>query len=229
MLQEQAPDTIALAGIACSVDEARTVIGNATPDLVFLDVQLHDQTGFDLLQQLPAHRFEVIFTTAYDQYAVQAFRCSALDYLLKPIDAADLQQALGKITAVKEKNDATTRLSTLLYNLQCLQGTYKRICVPVMNGFTFIQVSDIVQCQSDINYTNIYFTDRQKLLVAKTLKEFEELLKEYNFYRVHNSHLVNLAYVKEYKKSGFITMTDNSVIPVSTRRKEEFLKKLTNL
>lgn len=143
---------------------------------------------------------------------------------------AELKAQLTEVQQqVHQQNENNARLTTLLHSLQSLQGAQKRICVPVMNGFTCIQVNDIIQCQSDINYTHLFFTDKQKLLVAKTLKEFEELLKEYNFCRVHNSHLVNLAYVKEYKKSGFITMTDNSVIPVSTRRKEEFLKKLINL
>lgn len=229
LLQELAADNITVLGIADSVEEARLLIENTRPDLIFLDVELHDKTGFELLQQLPHHSFDVIFTTAYDKYAVQAIKCSALDYLLKPIDTEDLQQALSKVIDKKAATDTNDRLNTLLYNLQCLQGLQKRICVPVMNGYTFIHAHEIIQCQSDINYTYILFTDKPKLLVAKTLKEFEDLLKEYNFYRVHNSHLVNMAYVKEYKKSGFITMTDDSIIPVSTRRKEEFLKKLTNL
>jgi len=112
-----------------------------------------------------------------------------------------------------------------------LHGASKRICVPVLTGFIFLQVNDIVRCESDINYTTIYMNDKQKIVVAKTLKEFEELLGAYNFFRVHNSHLINLAYIKSFNKGkgGFITLADNSEIEVSTRRKEEFLKKLSSM
>lgn len=131
---------------------------------------------------------------------------------------------------VAELKAQLTEVQLQMQQLQInMKGPQQRICIPVMNGITCIQVIDIIYCQSEINYTHLFFTNKQKLLVAKTLKEFEELLKEYNFCRVHNSHLVNLAYVKEYKKSGFITMTNNSIIPVSTRRREEFLNKLINL
>ena len=117
----------------------------------------------------------------------------------------------------------------VFYNLKNIQSTSKKICVPVMSGMVFLQVSDILRCESEVNYTNIFLKDKQKLVVAKTLKEFEELLGDYNFYRVHNSHLVNLAYIKSYNKGkgGYVTMEDGSVIEVSTRRKEDFLKRLS--
>lgn len=222
--------SIELCGSFKSVDEGIKAIKQIQPALVFLDVEIHDKTGFDLLKQLPEINFEVIFTTAYDKYAVQAFKFSAIDYLLKPIDAAELQTAIEKLNSKFSQKEISQKFDTLFHNLKTIQGASKRICVPVVSGLVFIQVSDIIRCESEINYTKIFLKDKQKLLVAKTLKEFEELLSEYNFFRVHNSHLVNLAYIKSYNKGkgGSVIMEDNSEIEVSTRRKEEFLKRLAN-
>jgi two-component system, LytTR family, response regulator len=158
----------------------------------------------------------------------QAFKFSAIDYLLKPVDREDLKAAIGRLSDKIHKTNASKKIDTLIHNLH---GASKRICVPVVTGLVFLQVNDIIRCQSDVNYTTLYLRDRQKLVVAKTLKEFEELLTDYNFFRVHNSHLINLAYIKNYNKGkgGFLTMTDQSIVEVSTRRKEEFMKKLSEL
>jgi two-component system LytT family response regulator len=216
---------IQLIGCFNTVYDALSGIKKLQPDLIFLDMQINDKTGFDLLQQSEQINFEVIFTTAYEKYAVQAFKFSAIDYLLKPVDASDLKSALDKLNDKISKNDKSKKIDALLHNMQ---SASKRICVPVINGLVFLQVTDIIRCQSEINYTNIFLKDKQKLLVAKTLKEFEEMLADYNFFRVHNSHLINLAYIKSYNKGkgGYVTMMDNSSIEVSTRRKDEFLKKL---
>ncbi|HSC37389.1 MAG TPA: LytTR family DNA-binding domain-containing protein, partial [Chitinophagaceae bacterium] len=133
-----------------------------------------------------------------------------------------------KLARKKERKEWPDKLDTLLHNLKTIEGNSKRIGIPTINGFTFLQVNDIIRCQSEINYTTLFLKDKQKITVAKTLKEFEELLCDYNFYRVHNSHLINLACIKNYNKGkgGFVLMSDNSEIEVSTRRKEEFLKKL---
>lgn len=231
LLNQFAPETVYLSASATSVEEGIQAIRDHAPDLIFLDVQLHDKTAFDLLGQLPLRNFNIIFTTAYDQYAVRAFRFSALDYLLKPIDADELMQAIRKHALEKEKKDTKEKLEALLHNVKSLHSTTKRICVPVMTGIAFIQIGDIIRCQSKVNYTTFYLKDQPNMVVAKTLKEFEELLSEFNFFRVHNSHLVNMAYIKSYNKGkgGYITMTDNSSIEVSTRRKEEFLKKLAGI
>jgi two-component system LytT family response regulator len=170
----------------------------------------------------------VIFATAYEKYAVQAFKFSAIDYLLKPVDADDLKQAVNKLQQKISKEEATKKFETLFYNLRNIQGNTKRITVPTVKGFEFLQVNDIVRCQSDINYTIIFLKDKQKITVAKTLKEFEELLIDHNFFRVHNSHLINLFYIKSYNKGkgGTVVMADNSQVEVSTRRKDDFLKRL---
>ena len=198
---------------------------------MFLDVQLQDKTGFDLLQQFNEINFEVIFTTAHEKYAVQAFKFSAVDYLLKPEDADDLKQAINKLQQKISKEEVSKKFDVLFYNLKNIQSTSKRITVPTIKGFEFLQVHDIVRCQSDINYTIIFLKDKQKITVAKTLKEFEELLIDHNFFRVHNSHLINLSYIKSYNKGkgGTVTLADNSEVEVSTRRKDDFLKRLEEL
>ncbi len=225
LLLDHCSDNIHLMESFRSVEDGIAAIKKLQPDLVFLDVHINEKTGFDLLGQLPSINFDLIFTTAFEKYAIQAFKFSAIDYLLKPIDADDLKQAVQKLDEKNSKKSSPEKLQVLLNNLQ---GKSKRICVPVMNGLVFLQVSDIIRCESDVNYTTFFLKDKEKLMVAKTLKEFEELLSEYNFFRVHNSHLINLAYVKNYVKGkgGYVVMDDHSEIEVSTRRKDAFLKKL---
>lgn len=222
---------IELSGTYRDIDEGEKAIRSQRPDLVFLDIQIGDATAFDLLRRIGDPGFEIIFTTAFDKYAVEAFRFSAIDYLLKPIDPAQLSQAVQKLEKRQAAGDTARKLDTLFHNLKDLQGPSRRICVPVINGLVFILVGDIIRCQSDVNYTTLFLKDKQKLTVARTLGEFEDLLSGSNFFRVHNSHLVNLAYIKSYHKGkgGFLTMLDQSQVEVSTRRKDEFLKRLSAL
>jgi len=229
LIEEYCSQHVQLLEACESVECGLDCIKKLHPDLVFLDVQIHDKTGFDLLRQIKKINFDVIFTTAYEKYAVQAFRFSAIDYLLKPIEPDDLLQAVEKVKEKISKEEISAKIEVLFHNLKNLHGVSKRINVPTINGLVFLHVDEIIRCQSDINYTTIFLKNKQKLLVAKTLKEFEELLTEYNFFRVHNSHLINLAYIKSYNKGkgGFVSMIDNSEIEVSTRRKEEFLKKIS--
>ena len=228
LLAEYCATTVQLVGVAQSVEDGIRAINESRPDLVLLDVQIHDKTGFDLLKQLNRVTFDVIFTTAFEKYAVQAFKFSAVDYLLKPIVSDDLREAIDKLQEKRSQSDATAKLEALFHNLTNHQDALKRICVPVTNGFIFLQVSDIIRCQSDVNYTIIFLKDKPKMVVAKTLKEFEELLTESNFFRIHHSHLINLAYIKSYNKGkgGSVFMLDNSEIEVSTRRKDDFLRKV---
>ncbi len=216
--------SVVLTGSFQTIDDGLRAIKELQPDLVFLDVIIHDATGFDLLKKLPEINFELIFTTAFDKYAVQAFKFSAVDYLLKPIDADDLKQAVLRIKEKLSKDDIIKRMDVLFHNLQ--QKNPKKISIPTLSGLTFLAVHDIIRCRSESNYTIIHLKNEQKITVSKTLKEFEELLAEYDFYRVHNSHLINLAYIQNYNKEGFVTMSDQSKVEVSTRRKEEFLKRL---
>lgn len=231
LLKLHCTQTIHLMNTFQTVSDGLQGIAALQPELVFLDVQLHDETGFDLLKQAGNPSFEVIFTTAYEQYAVKAFRFSAIDYLLKPVDPDDLKQAVRKLREKISKEELSRKMDVLFHNLQNIQGISKKISVPTINGLAFLQVNDIIRCESNVNYTTIHLKEKKKITVAKTLKEFEELLAEYNFYRVHNSHLINLAYIKNYNKGkgGMVSMADNTEIEVSTRRKEDFLKKLSEL
>lgn len=231
LLAKNCSDTVELLTGVQTVEEGLAAIKIYKPQLVFLDIEIGNKTGFDLLKQLPEINFEVIFTTAYDKYAVQAFKFSAIDYLLKPIDADELQAAIKRFNDRISQKDIAGKFDALFHNLKNIQSTSKKICVPVLSGLVFIQTDDIIRCESSVNYTTLFLKDKQKLLVAKTLKEFEEMLTGYNFYRVHNSHLINLAYIKMYNKGkgGTVTMTDGSEIEVSTRRKDDFLKQLTSL
>jgi two-component system LytT family response regulator len=228
-LLEDHAGSIDLLGAYRTAAEGLRAIRTLRPGLVFLDIQIHDSTAFDLLRTIGEIDFEVVFTTAYDKYAVEAFRFSAIDYLLKPVAPDELAQAVSKLEKKMAKNETAQKLDALFHNLKNMQGASRRIVVPVVNGLVFVQVGDIIRCESDINYTTLFLKDKQKITVARTLREFEELLTDSNFYRVHNSHLVNLAYIKNYNKGkgGFLTMTDNSQVEVSTRRKEEFLKRLS--
>jgi two-component system, LytTR family, response regulator len=231
LLTETASSSIHLLNSCQTVEDGLKAVKKLQPDVVFLDVQINERTGFDLLMELKEINFEVIFTTAYERYAVQAFKFSAVDYLLKPVDINDLKEAIKRLNDKISKKEIVGKLDVLLHNLKDIQGASKKISVPTINGFSFLAINDIIRCQSDVNYTTIYLKENQKLTVAKTLKEFEELLTEYSFYRIHNSHLINLAYIKSYNKGkgGYVSMIDNTEVEVSTRRKEDFLKRLAEV
>lgn len=227
LLKEYCGEIIHLAGSYQSVNEGITGILKLQPDLVFLDVQMNDKSGFDLLKELREINFEIIFTTAYEKYAVRAFKFSAIDYLLKPVDPDDLISAVNKVNKKISGTEISEKINTLFHNLKNNRASQK-ISIPTVDGLIFLDINDIIRCQSQINYSIIFLKDKQKITVAKTLKEFEELLSDYNFYRVHNSHLINLAYIKKYNKGkgGSISMTDHSEVEVSSRRKEGLLKRL---
>lgn len=228
LLIENFTGVINIAGSFLTYNDGLAAIKTLQPELVFIDIHIQDKTGFDLLKQVGNIHFNIIFTTAYDKYAVQAFKFSAIDYLLKPVDADDLKQAIKKLEEKISAVQVAQKFDALFHNLKSLQTASKKICVPHANGITFIDVSDIIRCESEVNYTTLFLKNKQKITAAKTLKEFEEMLADYNFFRVHNSHLINLSCIKNYNrgKGGFVTMADNSQVEVSTRRKEEFLKKI---
>lgn len=228
LLPEIKNPVIQLSGTAQTVDEGISLISKHHPQLVFLDVQIADKTGFDLLKAIPDAQFQVIFTTAHDRYALQAFRFCAIDYLLKPVDADELQAALLKVNASKNNSVISEQISELLKGI----GTKPRkIGVPTLNGIVFVPVSEIIRCHADGNYTELHLAGKKQMVVSKTLKEFENLLADYSFFRVHHSDLVNLDYVKSYNKGkgGYLMLDDNSSVEVSSRRKEELLKKLGSM
>lgn len=229
MLQKKCPEVTVLAGVN-SVEEARRVIDELAPDLVFLDVEMPHQNGFELLKQYDRIQFDVIFTTAYEQYALKAIKFNALDYLLKPFSVQDLQEALRKFQerrAGKSTDPAIAPLEVFLQNMKTMQQSNRKIALPTINGLVFMPVQNIVRCESTGNYTKLFFTDRKQLLVSKPLKEFEELLTDVDFFRVHNSHLINLQQMESYiqGEGGFALMSDGTQVEVSRRRKADFLKK----
>jgi len=227
LLQKHHASGIHLAGSFTSVKEGIRGIQSLNPQLIFLDVQIHDRTGFDLLRECGTVNFKVIFTTAYDKFAIQAIKFSAIGYLLKPIDEDDLQEALDKLQE-NSVEDVQKMAGVIEHNLHPATKR-KKITIPTGNELIFLDIDDIIRCHSDVNYTTIYKTDKQKIVVAKTLKEFEEMLSEYHFFRVHNSDLINLSYIKSYNKGkgGSVVLTDGTELEVSTRRKDDFLKAMS--
>lgn len=220
-----------LVGTAGNIDEAEQLLRNTTVHLVFLDVELPPKTCFDLLRRLEQTSFKVIFTTAYDKYAVQAFRISAIDYLLKPIVMADLVEALQKFKNNWQANEHNKNIQNLIANhFDSVANQYRsianqRIALPSLTGFSYLPIKEIVRCESDNTYTTFHLIDKRKIVISRTLKEVEEMLIDSSFYRVHNSHLINLDHFQEYIKGegGLVKMSDGSQVDVSRRRKEDFL------
>jgi two-component system LytT family response regulator len=229
MLQKKCPE-VTVVGSVNSVKDAKDMITELQPDVVFLDVEMPHQNGFELLKLFDKINFDVIFTTAYEQYALKAIKFNALDYLLKPFSVKELQDAIQK--CVSRRNGQASEqqhspIEVFLQNMKTLHQTHKKIALPTINGLVFMPVQNIVRCESTGNYTRIFFTDKKNLMVSRPLKEFEELLTDVDFFRVHNSHLINLQQMQSYiqGEGGFALMSDGTQVEVSRRRKADFLKK----
>lgn len=210
---------------AASVETAVALIDSHKPQLVFLDIQLQKGTGFDVLEQLNFKDFQLIFVTAYDQYALKAFRYAAMDYLTKPIDPDQLEEALQRLPAKETPNYNSEKINALQAN----KNELHRLALNDAQGIQLVKVQDIIYCSAQNNYTEFHLKDGQKHLVSKTLKEYEELLSEAGFFRVHQSYLINLEEVSQYLKQdgGYVQMSDGSLIGVSRRKKEELLRHFT--
>jgi two-component system LytT family response regulator len=211
---------------ANSVESAFALIEQERPDLVFLDINLGDGTGFDLLEKLQYRDFRLVFITAYDQYAIRAMKFSALDYLLKPLDKNELNQVMHRI--LMEEFKERKQIENLLQNVK--NPSSKKIAIPTNEGFNIHEIND-VRCQSNGNYTMIYFSDSSKILSSKTLKFFDDMFEGQGFERVHNSHLVNMNHIKKYINTdgGFLKMSDESEIPISQRKKAQVIQALEKL
>lgn len=229
MLNEHCPQ-IKILAICSSVTEARTVLAEITPDILFLDICLGSDTGFSLLESLFDISFEVIFVTAYDRYAIQAIRFSALDYLLKPIDPGELARAVEKAVRITFRKQANKRMQNLLANTKMVDKQ-KKIALSVADKIEFVEIRSIIRCESESNYTTFYLKSGEKLIVSKTLKEFDDLLTPFNFLRVHQSHLVNLDEIKSFIKSegGYIRMKDGSSVSISRQRRNYVMEILRQL
>jgi two-component system, LytTR family, response regulator len=222
---------VEIVGEAVSVREGISIVSSLKPDIVFLDIQMPDGSGFRLLEEIGDIGFDVIFTTAYDQFAIKAIKFSALDYLLKPIFRDDLIKAVDKAEENRQKKNRKEHIDVLLENIKKPADEPPRIVLSTTEKINVVNVDDIIRCESDNYYTFFHFTNGQRLIISKTLKENEEMLKDYNFIRPHKSHLINTKYIKSFlrEEGGFIIMTDGSKVPVSRRKRDMILEIITNL
>lgn len=215
-----------IIGEADSVESGVKLIDELQPDLVFLDIQMPDGTGFDLLGQILFNNFKLIFCTAYDQYALKAFRFSTVDYLLKPLDPDIFMAAIKKISAEKSAVQKE-QLEIIKTNA----SNFSRIALHSADGINLVEIADIIRCESSGNYTRFVLHNKPNILVSKTLKEYDELLTEQNFIRIHKSFLVNLKHVVKYLKGegGWVIMSDDAKIEVSRRKKDPLMQILSEM
>lgn len=230
---------IEVVEMADSVKSGIEAIRQFKPDLIFLDIVMPNENGFELLGKINEVNFELIFTTAHNQYAIRAIRVCALDYLLKPIDVEELQasveRAQQRISTKKDQN-IDERLNAFISNLKSIEKQPQKIGIPTQHGVKFYSISQIYFCKAEGNYTTVYLEGKEKIeLVCKTLKEFEELLAEFDFIRTHRSYLVNLSHIKEYRRNhsgetdgegGCIVAANNLKIPVSRDKRKLVLEKI---
>lgn len=209
--------------------EALIFLRSTEIDLLFLDIDMPFMNGFELLNRLSPINFDIIFVTAYDQYAIKAFKFSAFDYLLKPVDEIELINSVRKLENKHKNSSQNSNFEHLLEVFKSGQALVKRIALPTMEGFEFIEVEKIIRCESDSNYTKVIIQNSPMMLVSRTLKEIEEMLSDMPFIRVHNSHIISKNHVKKYIKAdgGYILMLDNAEIPISRSRKEDVIQELT--
>jgi len=220
-------EEIEVVGEADSVASGISLIQEIDPDLVFLDIEMPDGTGFRLLEQLPKINFKVVFTTSYSDYAITAFKYSAFDYIVKPVLLENVRSTIDRIKEIpilKEKQ----RVEVLRKNLTNQNDEETTIALPEINGFSIIKVKDIVRCEGERNYSRIFFIDGHSVLISRTLLEFDNMLVSHGFFRIHRSHLISLRNVNRYLKSdgGVVEMIDKSQLPVSPKYKDELLNRL---
>lgn len=225
-------EKVELIGQAEDVKTGLILIDELKPDLVLLDIQMPDGTGFDLLKQIGNIDFNFIFITAYDQYAIKAIKLSALDYVLKPINVNELIDAIEK-AEIFQVNQGEARLRLENYHNNISNRNFeKRISLNTTDSVYSIKIKDITYCKSDKNYTDIYLENGKKLLISKTLKDFELLLLDFGFFRVHQSYLINMNFVSRYEKKGLVgnaILENETKIPVSSRKRESFLRFLEKM
>jgi two-component system LytT family response regulator len=216
---------VKLVGEADSGKLGIELIEQLQPDIVFLDIEMPGMDGFEMLKKISNKKFHLIFTTAYDHYAIKAIKFAAFDYLLKPVDIDELKQAIKKISQTQTQNHTIKKLEVLEQHLFA-NTTLNKIAIPTLDGLLFFNISDIIYLEAHSNYTEIHFANKQKIMASRTLKEFEEMLPPDIFFRPHHSHIINLQYIKRYIRGdgGQIELQNGTVVSVSRIKKEEFLK-----
>lgn len=219
---------ISIIGSAEGVESGEQAIRTLVPDLVFLDIEMIQGNAFDLLNRLQPLTFQVIFVTAFDNYAIRAFKYCAVDYLLKPVDVDDLLGAVEKVSGRSRDKIDMGQIKTLLENIGTLQISQQKMAVPTMTGLNFIMISEIIRFEARGNYTGIHLDNGECLLATKNIQEYDALLPDTLFYRVHHSHIINLQKIHKYQKGrgGYIIMEDGTSIEVASRRREDFLRRL---
>jgi two-component system LytT family response regulator len=221
---------VQIVALCTSADEAIAAIHQHAPQLIFLDIEMPHKSGFEVIKAFPDPLFEIIFTTAYNQFALQAFKAAALDYLLKPVDAEDLVKSIVRFEKKQLHQSLKQQLEQLLQEYKPARPlgrpAIERISLPTADGIFFVSPQEIIRAEASGNYATVYFTDSKKLLLAKTLKDIEDILQGHSFIRIHQSHLVNIDHISKYSKSdgGIVFMKDGSKLPVSRQRKEELTK-----
>lgn len=227
-LMEKHKSAISLVKICSSVEEGKAAIDAIQPNVVFLDIELRDKTGFDLLRLFSEINFEVIFTTAFNNFAIKAFKHAALDYLMKPVLEEDFDKSMEKLMKKDALVERSKNFDLLLNNLNEKSSGLKKIAVPTLAGYEFVEISEIVRLESNGNYTSFKLLSDKPIMASKTLKVFEDMLSETIFFRIHKSHLINLNHIEKYVKGkgGYVIMADKSTIEVAVRRKDAFMKKL---
>ena len=217
---------LAIVALASSVEEGVAAIKLHKPDIIFLDIEMQTGTGFDLLQQFPQPSFEVIFTTAYDHYAIRAIKFSAVDYLLKPIDIEELQESVAKVIEKKKNNTGQQAIQMLLKNITSPQTTEQSITLSTSDGLEFIPLQQIIRIEASGPYSHFYLKGKNKIIVSRNLKEYEMMLSDHGFFRVHNSHIINIREVKRMIKTdgGYAVMSDDSNVSISPKKKDEFFE-----
>lgn len=230
LLEKHCPQVTILATTQ-NVAEAVEAIKKYSPDLVFLDIQMGEQTGFDVLRQLPTRNFEVIFVTAYDQYGIQAVKFAALDYLLKPIDIQELRDAVSKAKQKLATQIPTSQLDFLLQQLKKPETNVSKIALQMQSEIRYVALSEIIRCEADNTYTHFFLSGNEKILVSKSLKEYADLLRPNGFLRTHQSHLVNPKYVKSWLKEdgGVLLLMSGEKIPISKPNKDTVKQALQQL
>lgn len=226
VIERYLTDDVVAVHAAGSYEEAVSAIKSFSPNLLLLDIEMPFKSGFDVLETAGNLEAEVIFTTAFHQYAIKAFKYGAIDYLLKPIDAEELKIAIGKAKERIEQKQPQHNLQQLFMQLQ--ESRQKQIGLPTLAGFLLIDVAEIIRFEAAGNYANVMLSTGKKEMISRTLKEVEDAIKDKNFIRVHKSHIINIAHIKAYQKSdgGFVLMRDGAEVPVSKAHKEELLSRI---
>ncbi|HMS97683.1 MAG TPA: LytTR family DNA-binding domain-containing protein [Saprospiraceae bacterium] len=225
-LADHCPDVVVI-GEAEGGENGKSMIESLRPDVVFLDIEMPGINGFEMLNKLNEKNFHLIFTTAYNQYAIKAIKFAAFDYLLKPIDIDELKAAISRIPNLKSP-DVSGQLEVLTLNSKKNIKNFNKIAIPTLDGFSFFDLNELIHLDADSNYTLLHFTENRKILASRTLKEFEDQLEEERFIRLHNSHLVNVSFITRYIKGegGQVVLANGKIIDVSRRKKADLMKML---